>query len=266
MQVAGRAHRIAGRHCHDNLIGRHAVSPQPVRVGADHDRPLISAERGRGRNARQSGKHRPHFEERLVLNFGNRLGVARQHQIPDRHASRVEPHDERRDGTRRHERPRAVDVTDRLGHRLRHIRARVEVQLHQRRPLDVLAFDVMNSGDVQEVIFVVVGEQAFHLGGVHSAKGLGYINDRQVETGENVDRHPLDGKVDAVLREVGVDALGAHGQKAGQRHGDQGDHDRQRTPQGKDDRIHFSTFQRRSISVQSRNWTNLLTYSGLRFW
>ena len=92
-------------------------------------------------------------------------------------------------GAGRHEGPGPVDVADRLGHGLGHVGAGVEVQLHQGGALDVLRFDVMDAGDVEEVVFVVVGEEPFHLAGVHAAVGLGHVDDRQVERGEDVHLH-----------------------------------------------------------------------------
>ena len=88
-----------------------------------------------------------------------RLGLAREHEVAHGHAAGVEPHDERRDRARRHERARPIDVADRLGHRLGHVGAGVEVQLHQGHALDVPALDVVDAADVEEVVLVVVGEQ-----------------------------------------------------------------------------------------------------------
>jgi hypothetical protein len=62
----------------------------------------------------------------------------------------------------------------------------MEIQLHQGHALDVLRFDVVNAVDVEEVVFVVVGDQPFHLGRVHAAVGLGDVDDRQIQAGENV--------------------------------------------------------------------------------
>ena len=84
----------------------------------------------------------------------------------------------------------AVDVADRLGHRLGHVGAGMEEELHQGDALDVLRLDVVDAVDVEEVILVVVGDQPFHLGGVHAAVGLGDVDDRQVELREDVDLHP----------------------------------------------------------------------------
>ena len=152
---------VAGGQRADDLVGRHAV-----RRAAGRDR------RGRrwcaGCRRTAAGPRRPGS----VANIGRTLNsarswisptaarLAREHEVADRHAAGVEPHDERRDGARRHEGPRAVDVADRLGHRLGHVGAGVEVQLHQGHALDVLRLDVVDAADVEEVVLVVVGDAA----------------------------------------------------------------------------------------------------------
>ena len=146
-----------------------------------------------GGGAETPGKrreHRPHAEQRQVLNLGDRSRLAGQHEVADRHAAGVEPHDERRHGARRHEGPRAVDVVDRLGHRLGHVGAGMEVQLHQGHALDVPRLDVVDAADVEEVVLVVVGEEPFHLRRVHAAVGLADVDHRQVQGREDVDFHP----------------------------------------------------------------------------
>ena len=86
--------------------------------------------------------------------------------------------------------------------------------------LDVLRFDVVDAGDVEEVVFVVVGDQPFHLGRVDAAVGLGHVDHRQVEAGEDVDLHARQGKA------------------AAQDEGQHADHDRIRMPEGENDRVH----------------------------
>ena len=54
-----------------------------------------------------------------------------------------------------------------------------------------LRLDVMDAGDVQEMILVVVRQETFHLRRIHAAVGLADINHRQIEAGEDIDGHPL---------------------------------------------------------------------------
>ncbi len=61
-------------------------------------------------------------------------------------------------------------------------------------------FDVMDAVDVEEVVLVVVGDQPFHLGRVHAAVGLGDVDDRQVQAGEDVDLHAVEGQTAAAAR------------------------------------------------------------------
>src|SRR5262249_12486572 len=90
-----------------------------------------------------------------------------------------------------HERPRAIYIRDGFGHRLRHVRARVELELHQRRSLNRFRFNVLNPGEVKKVIFEEIDEIPFHLGRVHSAVSLRHINCWKVELRENVSWHLL---------------------------------------------------------------------------
>ena len=219
-EVARRADRVAVGERRDQLVGRDRVGPEPIGIGPDDHGALIAAEGRRRRDPGQAGEHRADLEERLVLDLADRLGLAREDEIAHGHAAGVEPGDEGRDGARRHERAGAGDVADRLGHRLGHVGAGVEEELHDRHALDVAALDVMDARDVEEVILVVVGEQPLHLGRVHAAVGLGHVDHRQVQVREDVDRHPR------------------HGQDAAQDGGDDEHHDRERPPHGEGDRVH----------------------------
>jgi len=64
-------------------------------------------------------------------------------------------------------------------------------QLHQGHALHVPRFDVVDVADVEEMIFVIVRQVAFHLRRVHAAIGLGHVNDRQVERRKDIDVHSL---------------------------------------------------------------------------
>ena len=123
-----------------------------------------------------------------------RVGGAAEDELSDGDAAGVEARDERRHGAGRHEGAGAVDVADGLGHRLAHVGALVEDQLHERRALNALAFDVIDAGDVEEVILVVVSEIAFHLGRVHAAVGLRDVDGGVADLREDIDRHALDGE------------------------------------------------------------------------
>lgn len=140
--------------------------------------------------------------------------------LGDRHAAAVEPGDERRHRARRHERPGAGHVADRLRHRLRHVGAGMENELHDRHSLHRAALHVVDAADVEEVVLVVVGEQSLHLRRVHAAVGLADVDHRGVEVGKHVDPHPPD-------RDAGE-----------KQQRDDADDDRPGAPQGGVDRIH----------------------------
>jgi len=102
--------------------------------------------------------------------------------------------DEGRDGAGRHEGARTVDVADHLRHGLGHVGTGVKDELHEGRALDAARFHMLDAGDVEEVILVVVREVAFHLYRVHTAVGLGDIDGGGAEVGEDVGGHALKSK------------------------------------------------------------------------
>ena len=114
--------------------------------------------------------------------------VAGEGDIGDRHHAGVQRHDEGRDRSRREEGLGTVGVDGGLGHGLGHVGAGMEIELHQGDVLDVLGFDVVDAVHEQEGVFVVVGDEPFHLGGVHAAVGLGDVDDRLIQVREHVHR------------------------------------------------------------------------------
>jgi hypothetical protein len=65
-------------------------------------------------------------------------------------------------------------------------------ELHERGALDALGLDVLDAGDVQEVVLIVVGEKPFHLLGIHPAVRLRDEHGRRSELGKDIDGHALD--------------------------------------------------------------------------
>ena len=170
--------------------GAHVVGPQALRIDGDDHRPLIAAEGRRGGDARQAGEHRPHPHQGQVLDFANTAGLAGEDEVAHRHAARIEAHHEGRYRVRRHEGPGTIDVADRFRHRLGHVRARMKVQLHQGKALYVPGLDVIDAGNVQKMIFVIVRQKTFHLRRVHAAIRLADIDHRQIKAGKDIDGHP----------------------------------------------------------------------------
>ena len=70
----------------------------------------------------------------------------------------------------------------------------MKVQLHQGEPLDVSGLDVVDACDVEEMVLVVVRQEAFHLCRIHAAIRLADVNHWQIEAREDVDRHLPDGQ------------------------------------------------------------------------
>src|SRR5712672_2682049 len=185
------ADRVAGSQRPHHLIRRHVVGTQLVGIQANEDGTLARAE-GRRRHAWQGREQWAHLEERRVLKLGDCFRLAREHEVAHRHAATVEPHHERRHGSRGHEGAGAVDVGDRLRRGLRHVGAGMELELDQPYALDRFAFDVLDAGDVEEVILIIVDDEPFHLRRVHAAVWLRHIQDGNSEIWEDVPRHSID--------------------------------------------------------------------------
>ena len=70
----------------------------------------------------------------------------------------------------------------------------MKTKLQERDALDVLALNVLNPRDVEEVILEIVGEITFHLLRVHAAVGLRNVDRRRAEVWKNVHRHASQSK------------------------------------------------------------------------
>ena len=167
-----------------DLFGRQVVGAQPLRIEVDDDGAQAAAERLRGRRAGQAGQLRPDAEQHQVGQFVDAARLAGERHVGDRHHAGVQRHDERRDGAGREEGLGPVGVDGGFGHGLGHVGAGMEVELDQGDVLDVLGFDVVDAVHEQEGVFVVVGDEPFHLGGVHAAVGLGDVDDRLLRSGK----------------------------------------------------------------------------------
>ena len=157
-------------------------------------RARAAAERRRRRDAGQRREQRAHQFNAASCISPTVLRFAGKHEVANRHAAGVEPHDERRHRSGRHERARAIHIRNGFGHRLRHVRARMKLQLDERRALDRLRFDVLDAGDVEEVILVIVGEVTLHLRRVHAAVRLRDVDRGNAERRKNIARHLSQGQ------------------------------------------------------------------------
>ena len=76
---------------------------------------------------------------------------------------------------------------------------------------------MLDAGDVEEVVFVEVGDVALHLRRIHAPEGLRDVNGRDAQRREDIARH----------------ALEANSRR--ERDGNDTDHDRERTAEGEAD-------------------------------
>ena len=74
----------------------------------------------------------------------------------------------------------------------------MKLQLHQRGSLHIATFNMMNAVDVQEVVLVVVRQQAFHLRRIHAAVGLTYVDHGQIQSAIDATRSRLKERADLV--------------------------------------------------------------------
>ena len=190
--VARRGDGVGSGQGRDDFLGGDAGAAQTIGVKIDKNRAGAAPERRWRRNTRQGGEERPDGIQRGILELGDAARLAGEDELPDGDAARIKTHHERRHGARRHHGAGPVDVADRLTHGLRHVRPRVELELHDRRALDVLGLYVLDARDIKEVIFVIISQEAFHLAGIHAAIGLRDVNRGDVQGREDVLRHALE--------------------------------------------------------------------------
>ena len=162
-EVSGRKDDRGPVRGRDDFFRREPVRSHLFRIHSDDDAALIASKRrGRG-DAGEGGEDRPHAVEGDVLHLARASVGARQHELRHGNAAGVVAHDEGRDRARRHESPGAIHIPDDLRHRLAHVGVGMEDQLHERDALDIFRFDVLDAGDVKEVVLVIVGQIALHL-------------------------------------------------------------------------------------------------------
>ena len=107
----------------------------------------------------------------------------------------------------------------------------MELELDERNALDRFAFDVLDAGDVEEVVLVVVRDKPFHLRWVQAAVRLGHIQHGHPQIREDVPRHAIER------------------QKTQQCSGDHRNQKRDRASQCKRHQVH------RAGSTRCRAWT-----------
>jgi len=68
----------------------------------------------------------------------------------------------------------------------------MELELDQRYALDRFAFDMLDAGDVEEMVFVIVDDEPFHLRRIKAAIRLRDVNGWHPEIREDIPGHPID--------------------------------------------------------------------------
>ena len=110
--------------------------------------------RHRARHIRLHERANPHLGQ--VTHLTERAILALQYEIADRHAARIQLHDQRRQHVGRHACLRPVGLTYDRRHRLGHVGVRIERKLDERNLADASRFDVLDAVDVLERQFELV--------------------------------------------------------------------------------------------------------------
>ena len=186
---------VPRRHGIDDLLGSQVVVEELLRINIDDDRPHVRAERrDRDRAGDKFLHQRPDDVLRQVAHRPQRGHLALEHQVADRDAARVHPHDHRRQGPLGHPRHRPVRHRHHLGHRLAHVGAGEERELAQGHLLDVSCIDILDAINVLEIQLELVDDEALHLVGAHADVIQEDVDLRDIQRGEDVHAHPAVGK------------------------------------------------------------------------
>ena len=153
----------------DDLLRRQVVIAELVGIDVDDDRPHVRAERRDRHRAGDELLHeRPDDVLGKVAHRPQRGDLALEHQVADRDAARVHPHDHRRQRSLGHPRHRPVRHRHDLGHRLAHVGPREERELAQGNLLDVPRIDLLDAVDVLKIQLELVDDEALDLVGAHA--------------------------------------------------------------------------------------------------
>ncbi len=177
----------------DNVLRRQVVVEELVRVDVDNDRPHVRAERRDRHRAGDVLLHqRPDDIIGQVPHRPQRSDVALEHQVADRDAAGVHPHDHRRQGPLGHPRHRPVRHRHDLGHRLAHVSAGEERELAQGHLLNVPCIDILDAINVLEIQLELIDDEALHLVGAHADEIQEDIDLRDVQRREDIHAHPVE--------------------------------------------------------------------------
>ena len=109
------------------------------RIDIDHDLAVLAAGRGRQRDARDRGQLLAHPIDAVVVELLLVESVGGQADLQDRHAGRIELHDDRRLDARRHERANCIGRRNDLGDGEVEIDVRLEIDLLHRQAVQASA-------------------------------------------------------------------------------------------------------------------------------
>ena len=195
VDVPRRNDRVPLRQGIDDLLRSQVVVAELMGIDVDDDRPHVRAERRDRHRAGDEFLHqRPDDVLRQVAHGPQRGHLALEHQVADRDAAGVHPHDHRRQGPLGHPRHRPVRHRHHLGHRLAHVGPREERELAQGDLLDVPRIDLPDAVNVLKIQLELVDDEALDLVGTHADVIEEDVDLRRVQRGEDIHSHPAEGQ------------------------------------------------------------------------
>src|SRR5437016_3930788 len=116
-----------------------------------------------------------------------------KYQLTNGQTGRIKTHYLRWKSPGREKGGRTIHLQSHLRRSLGHIGGLIKSELDNTDALYILALDVLNTIDIQELILHAGGKEPFHLLRRHTAIGLDHINGRQVQLRKYINRDSKNG-------------------------------------------------------------------------
>ena len=190
---AGGQDQVLGVDRVDHVECRQVLGLQRARVDVHHHRAELAAVGVGHHRALHRGELGAHEAVGEVEDLVFAKGLARQRQLQDRHRRRVVGEDQRRHRTRRKAADDRLRDRDDLRERRGQVGAAVEEHLDHGHAVVRLRLDALDVVDRGRHAALEIGDDpAFHLLGGEAVVAPDDADDRDVDVGEDVGRHPHD--------------------------------------------------------------------------
>jgi hypothetical protein len=187
---ARRQRQVLGIHRVDDVGRRQALGLQLRRVDIDHDLPVFSAVRSRERDARDRGQLLAQVVVAVVVELLLVEIVGSQAELQDRNARGIVAHDDRGLDAGRQQHAYVVCSRNDLCDGEVDIDVRLKEDLLHGDAVERLRLHVLDAGHARADRILAVGAHALlHFGGAQPRVLPDDVDDRNVDLGEDVDRH-----------------------------------------------------------------------------